>query len=177
MANGILICGLNGCGKSTLGRALAQETGLHFIDNENLFFTRTKENEPYANARSRDEVIRLLMQEVHAHGDFIFAAVKGDYGEDILPLYTLAVYIDVPRDVRTQRVRNRSFQKFGQRMLAGGDLHESEEAFFQMAAARADDYVETWLEGLRCPILRIDGTRPVAENVRLILRHMGSLQA
>ena len=38
MARGIQVCGLNGCGKSTLGRALAQKIGFHFIDNEELFF-------------------------------------------------------------------------------------------------------------------------------------------
>ena len=29
-----------------------------------------------------------------------------------------------------QRVKKRSFQKFGNRMLPGGDLHEQEEKFF-----------------------------------------------
>ena len=83
MGKGIQICGLNGSGKSTLGRALAKEIGFHFIDNENLFFSRTEIDEPYRNPKSREEVERLLMDEVHEHGDFIFAAVKGDYGKEI----------------------------------------------------------------------------------------------
>ena len=33
MGIGIQICGLNGCGESTLGRALAEKIGFHFIDN------------------------------------------------------------------------------------------------------------------------------------------------
>ena len=33
---GILICGLNGVGKSTLGKALAEKLNYHFIDIENL---------------------------------------------------------------------------------------------------------------------------------------------
>lgn len=35
---GILICGLNGCGKTTLGRLLADRLGYDYIDNEALFF-------------------------------------------------------------------------------------------------------------------------------------------
>lgn len=31
---GIILCGLNGCGKSTLGHALADALGWRFIDNE-----------------------------------------------------------------------------------------------------------------------------------------------
>ena len=159
------MCGLNGCGKSTLGRALAQKIGFHFIDNEELFFTRNAADEPYQNPRSRAEVEKLLMEEVRKHGDFVFAAVKGDYGSAILPLYRYAVLIEVPKEIRLQRVRNRSFQKFGGRMKPGGDLYESEEAFFQTVAARPEDYAESWVRTLPCPVVVVDGTRPVEENV------------
>ena len=37
---GILICGLNGTGKSTLGRLLADRMEYEFIDNEDLFFPK-----------------------------------------------------------------------------------------------------------------------------------------
>lgn len=165
MARGIQVCGLNGCGKSTLGRALAQKIGFHFIDNEELFFTRNAADEPYQNPRSRAEVEKLLMEEVRRHGDFVFAAVKGDYGSAILPLYRYAVLIEVPKEIRLRRVRNRSFQKFGGRMKPGGDLYESEEVFFQTAAARPEDYAESWARTLSCPVVVVDGTRPVEENV------------
>ena len=68
MAKGIVVCGLNGCGKSTLGRALAQKIGFHFIDNEELFFTRNAADEPYANPRTRAEAEALLMEEVRRKG-------------------------------------------------------------------------------------------------------------
>lgn len=170
MGTGIQICGLNGCGKSTLGKALADELGFHFIDNEGLFFARSKEDEPYSNPRSRQEVEWLLMEEVCTTPDFVFAAVRGDYGEEICRRYDYVVAIEAPKEVRLQRVRNRSFQKFGKRMLAGGDLYEQEEAFFQMAGARADDYVENWLRTLKCPVFRVNGEEPVVDNVERIVR-------
>ena len=110
------MCGLNGCGKSTLGRALAQKIGFHFIDNEELFFTRNAADEPYQNPRSRAEVEKLLMEEVRKHGDFVLAAVRGDYGKEILPLYRYTVLMEVPKEIRMERIRNRSFQIFGSRM-------------------------------------------------------------
>lgn len=176
MGIGILICGLNGCGKSTVGRALAKEIGFHFIDNENLFFSRTDVNEPYVNQNSRDKVERLLMDEVHEHGDFVFAAVKGDYGKEIISLYKYIVLIEVPKEIRSQRVRNRSFQKFGSRMLMGGDLFEQEESFFKMIESRQEDYVENWLRMLSCPVIKIDGTKPIEENVALIIKQISSDQ-
>lgn len=170
MGIGIQICGLNGCGKSTLGRALADKIGFHFIDNENLYFVRNQANEPYANPRSQEEVERLLMNEVDKHPNFVFAAVKGNYGKDIIPMYTYVVVIEVPKEIRSQRVRNRSFQKFGNRMQIGGDLYEQEETFFRMAESRQDDYVENWLQSVQCPIIRVDGTKTIEENVEYIIR-------
>ena len=170
MGIGIQICGLNGCGKSTLGKALAEKIGFHFIDSENLYFSRTNTDEPYTNAKSRIEVERLLMEEVSKHPDFVFSAVKGDYGKDIVPMYNYVVVIEVPKKIRLQRVRNRSFQKFGSRMLMGGDLHNQEEAFFKMVDSRQEDYIENWLHGLNCPIIRVDGTKPIEENVAYIIQ-------
>ncbi len=169
MGIGIQVCGLNGCGKSTLGRALAEEIGFNFIDNENLFFSRTEIDEPYRNPRSREEAEKILMDEVNKYSNFVFAAVRGDYGKEIIPLYNYVVMIEVPKEVRSQRVRNRSFQKFGNRMLVGGDLYKQEESFFQMAESRQDDYVENWLRTLECPIIRVDGTKPVEKNVEIII--------
>lgn len=170
MGIGIQICGLNGCGKSTLGKALAERTDFHFIDNENLYFSRSCPDALYANPRSRPEVEQALMDEVRKHPNFIFAAVKGDYGKEIIPMYDYIIMIEVSESIRSQRLRNRSFQKFGRRMLMGGDLHSQEEAFFQMAASRRNDFVENWLQTVNCPIIRIDGTKPIAENVDNIIR-------
>lgn len=172
MGIGIQICGLNGCGKSTLGKALAEALGFHFIDNEDLFFSKSNAEDPYSNPKSRDEVEKLLAKEVSEHENFVFAAVKGDYGADILPFYNYIVLIEVPRDIRLQRVHNRSFLKFGDRMLAGGDLYEQEEAFFRTVAARAEDSVESWAQTLTCPLIRVDGTKPIEENVRLIIEQI-----
>ncbi|MBP3427904.1 MAG: AAA family ATPase [Clostridia bacterium] len=177
MGTGIQICGLNGCGKSTLGKALAERMGFHFIDNEHLYFSRAHADEPYANPRSRAEVERLLMEEVRRHPDFVFSAVKGDYGEEIIPLYSYVVVMEVPKDIRSQRVRNRSFQKFGSRMLAGGDLHSQEEAFFQLTESRRDDDIERWLQKVNCPVIRVDGTKPIEDNVDSILRAIGGYHA
>ena len=67
-----------------------------------------------------------------------------------------------------ERVRNRSFQRFGSRMLPGGDQYEREERFFALVRSREEDTVEKWLRHLSCPVRRVDGTRPVEENVDLI---------
>lgn len=168
MARGIMVCGLNGSGKSTLGKALADRMGYYFIDNETLFFPKTDLNYMFASPRSKKEVERLLLDEVREHENFVFAAVKGNYGEEIMRLYQYIVLIDVPKDIRMRRVRERSFQRFGSRALPGGDLHEQEEAFINMVNARTEQYVEEWVDTLEAFVIRVDGTKPVRENVKNI---------
>ncbi len=170
MQTGILVCGLNGSGKSTLGKTLAEALGYTFMDNEDLFFAKSDPNYFFASPRSRAEAEKLLAEAVQVHPRFVFAAVLGDYGEEVMARYRCAVWVETPRETRLQRVRQRSFQRFGERMLPGGDLYAQEASFFETVAARPEQYVAQWIPSLRCPVLRVDGTRPVSENVSLILR-------
>lgn len=174
MGTGIIVCGLNGAGKSTLGKALAKRLSFHFIDNEDLYFPKTDPNYIYAVQRTREEVEELLFSEIKEHENFIFTSVKGDYGEAVYPFFQYAVLIDVPKNIRIERVKNRSFQKFGDRMLSGGDLYEQEERFFDFVRSRAEDTVEEWIQSLNCPVIRIDGTKPIEENIDIIIEQMKS---
>ncbi|MBS5878572.1 MAG: AAA family ATPase [Clostridium sp.] len=172
MGTGILICGLNGAGKSTLGKALAEKLHFYFIDNEDLYFPKTDPNYMYASPRTREEAKKLLFRKIKAHENFVFASVKGDYGEEIYPFFQYVILIDVPKDIRMERVKKRSFQKFGNRMLPGGDLHEQEEGFFEFVKSRAEDTVKEWVQLLSCPIIRIDGTKPIEENIDFIIKEI-----
>lgn len=167
---GILICGLNGVGKSTLGKALAERLGLEFFDNENFYFPNAGTSDPFSVQRPRYQVERLLLQALRSCDGFIFASVKGDYGEEVCRRFTHAVLVEVPRDERLERVERRSFLRFGKRMREGGDMHESEERFFELVRSRPESTVTDWLSesGLRCPILRVDGRAAVGENVERI---------
>ena len=169
---GIIICGLNGTGKSTLGKALAEKLHFHFIDIENLYFPKTNRNYIYASPRTHEDVAERLLDEIGTYENFILASVKGDYGEELYSFFQYAILLDVPRDIRLQRVKDRSFQKFGNRMLSGGDLFEQEEKFFRFVESRNENTVEEWVKFLKCPVMRIDGTKPVDENANLIIAFM-----
>ena len=166
---GILICGLNGTGKSTLGRLLADRMEYEFIDNEDLFFPKADPSYMFSNPRSKEEVIRLLEERINDNNQFIFAAVKGDYGDKLIASLDYVVLIEVPKQIRSQRVRDRSYQKFGDRILPGGDLHDKESKWFSMTDNRPDTYVTDWLKTVNCPVIRIDGTLPAEKNLDYIV--------
>ena len=172
MGTGIVVCGLNGVGKSTLGKALAEKLQYHFIDNEDLYFPKTDPDYIYALERSREEVERLLLDEIKAHNDFVFTSVKGDYWEEACAFFRYVIIIEAPREIRLRRVRDRSFGKFGTRMLEGGDLYEREKNFFEFVKSRSEDTVEKWVRSVNLPVIRVDGTKPIEENVDFITEYI-----
>lgn len=172
MGTGIIVCGCNGSGKSTLGKELAEKLRYKFIDIEDCFFPKRNEDYIYDCARSRDEAESILINEVKKCDNFVFAAVKGDYGKEISALYKCAVLISVPKEIRLQRVRNRSLQKFGNRILPGGDLYEKEEHFFDMVALRTEQDIIEWLDSIDCRVIQVDGTKSIGENVEFIVKEL-----
>lgn len=165
----IIICGGNGSGKSTLGKALAHVMGIKFMDNEDYYFPKRESGYKYDRALTREEFIPILQNDMEQEKDWIFASVKGNYGERIESMFTHAILIEVPKETRMQRVWNRSYNKFGDKILPGGELYEKEQKFFDMVKGRTNEDVEEWVSNLRCPVIRVDGTKPVKENVELLV--------
>ena len=172
MGTGILMCGMNGAGKSTLGKALADKLNYRFIDNEDLYFPKTDPNYLYAVERTREEVEKLLFEEIEKYKNFVFTSVRGNYGDPKHPFFQYAVLVEVPRELRLQRVKKRSFQKFGDRAMPGGDLYEKEKNFYDFIACRPEDTAEEWLKGISCPVIRVDGRKSVEENVDFIVKQL-----
>ncbi len=172
MGCGIVVCGMNGCGKSTLGRALAEKLGFYFIDIEDLYFPKTDASYEYASPRTKEECERLLADMIQEHENFVFCAVKGDYGEDVVSRYRYAIFLEVPKEIRLQRVWDRSHQKFGERMLEGGDLYEKERVFLELVSVRDESYAKDFAMSLTCPLICIDGTGLIEESISYILKQI-----
>ena len=166
--------GLNGCGKSTLGRALAEHIGYRFMDAEDFYFPAGQDN-PYAVSRSREEALSLLREAVQVHPRFVYASVFGPRDEAEEASCALAVVLSAPKDVRLRRVEQRQIARFGERVRPGGDMFEQEAAFRAFAAKRSEDEVEARAARLACPVLRLDATRPLEESVALIIAEMKKL--
>lgn len=78
MKNRIIICGGNGVGKSTLGKALSHELGWQFMDIEDYYFPKSNMDYNHETARTREEVTHLLLEDMKKYTNFVLASVKGN---------------------------------------------------------------------------------------------------
>lgn len=173
MKHGIAIVGANGSGKTTLGKCLARALGYKHMDIEYYYFGDAPDS--YTKSRSKDEALAHLAADIDRCDEFVLSAVNGDLGRAINEMYICVVYIKADRDVRLKRVKKRSFEKFGARMLEGGDLYESENSFFDFVATRTMDSTDQWLKSVTCPVIYVDGTLPISQNVDILQKKIAPI--
>lgn len=166
--HGIIIFGANGSGKTTLGRELARILNYKHMDIEDYYFH--KSDVPYSNPRTREECINLILADIEKYRLFVISAVDGDFGDEITSMYDLAIFLNAPSEIRLERVKHRAYEQYGERVCIGGDMYEQELEFYDFVASRSLTPMEQWKKTLACPIVRVDGTKPIEELIRYILR-------
>ena len=167
MAEGIILLGLNGCGKTTVGRSLAHRLGFNRLDVEDFYFLPSEI--PYSRSRTHDEVQELLLQEIRACTGYVLSCVRFNWNQEIENSLRLAVVLSTSSELRSNRIKQREEQRFGSRVLPGGDMHESQMRFRQFAASRSEREVTESINRLACPVVVLDASRPVKELVEEII--------
>ena len=158
-AEGLLVLGLNGCGKSTLTRLLAMRLGARAMDVEDYYFPEAGPN-PYAAPRSREEVETLMARDIRETPRFVVCSVRGDWGAGIVGGCALTVVLRAPLAVRMERIRQREVQRFGARVAPGGDLYPQQAGFRARVERHTEDMVLQSLSGLPCPVALLNAEQP-----------------
>lgn len=168
MEKGIIICGLNGCGKTTAGRAVAERLGFRRMDVEDYYFLESKI--PYSVSRTKEEVRSRMWADIQKYKQYVLSSVGCDWGEEIESTYALAVFLSAPKEIRLARIHHRETVRYGDRILEGGDMYEQQQRFHQFAAGRSEEPYRTQIKRLSCPVLELDATLPLEEIVERICR-------
>ena len=164
--------GASGSGATSLGRALAGALALPHHDADDYLWLPSVP--PYRTLREAAERLRLMHEVFLPRADWVLSGDISGWGDEIIPQFDLEVFLTTPHDLRIQRLRAREAAHFGADATApGGWRHEETEAFIDWASHYEDGTREgrslakqhAWLERLPCPVLRLDGSRPIAELV------------
>ena len=69
---------------------------------------------------------------------FVMTAVTGDFGEEISSMYRLAVIISAPLELRLERIRQRTYSLYGERVLPGGDMYGQDSRFIHFVFGKSE---------------------------------------
>ena len=172
----IHIMGASGSGATSLGRALADALAVPHHDTDDYFWQPTVP--PYQDKRERAERLRLMQEVFLPRADWVLSGSLEGWGDDIARDFDLVIFLSTPREIRLQRLRAREAMHFGSDAVApGGWRHRDTEDFVEWASHYEDGdrdgrslaKHEAWLARLACPVLRLDGSRPLPELVAACL--------
>lgn len=171
----VAITGPPGGGVTTLGRALAGRIGAVHIDTDDHYWVAT--DPPYRERREIPERLRRIFAEQARTGRWVLSGTLDGWAAPAAAEAELVLFLEVPTQVRLERLRRRESLRFGDMLLPGGAMHEIHRDFIEWAAhyddgtqpGRSRPRHEKWLAGLDVPVLRLDGLRPVEALVAEIL--------
>jgi adenylate kinase family enzyme len=173
----IHVTGATGSGVTSLGRAAADALALPHHDTDDYFWLPTVP--PYREPRKVSERLRLMREMFLPRADWVLSGGLDGWGDDIIPHFDLVIFLTTPHELRIKRLRAREATHFGADVIApGGWRHAETEAFIEWASHYEDGTREgrnlarhqAWLARLPCPVLRLDGSRPLSELVAEVLR-------
>jgi len=177
----IHVTGASGAGVTTLGRALADALALPHHDTDDYLWQPTAP--PYRVMREAADRLRLMREMFVPRADWVLSGGLDGWGDELIGHFDLVVFLKTPLDLRMQRLRSREAAHFGADVIApGGWRHEETERFLQWASHYEDGTREgrnlarheAWLMGLPCPVVRLDGARPIVELVTEVCRALGA---
>ncbi len=171
----IHVFGASGSGTTTLGRALAAELGLAFLDTDDFFWEES--DPPFSRIRERAARIAELGSATSRLGSWVLSGSMTGWGDFLIPELDLALYLYLAPEIRMARLRKREAERYGDRIGEGGDMRAAHEEFIAWASRYDSAGLEQrsrashaeWMKKLGCEVLRIEGAAELEERIALAM--------
>lgn len=179
MGNQVIhIYGAAGSGTSTLGKYISDRFGYYFMDTDDYFWLPT--NPPFTTKRARQERLDRMKQEIATWNKVVISGSLVDWGDELIPLFTLVIRINTDTMLRIERIKKRERERFGSRIDPDGDLYENHCRFLEWAASydtgdlnmRSKAEHDEWQKLLQCKQIELDGSKPVEDNFKIVQSYL-----
>ena len=172
--NVIHIFGASGSGTSTLGRRICSELGFRLMDTDDYFWLPT--DPMFTAKRDVDERLSMMRRDIQSAQNVVISGSLTGWGDPLIPLFTLAIRLNTPTELRIARLRRRESEAFGARVAPGGDMYAEHQAFLDWAAAydtggltmRSKAQHDAWQKLLPCALLVLSGAVDPGANLERI---------
>ncbi len=171
----IHITGASGSGTSTLASALADRLGYAHLDTDAFYWMPT--DPPFTTKRPAEDRLALMRAEIDQADGWVNSGSLIGWGDPLVPLFDLVVFLYVPPDVRLVRLREREGRRYGADILPGGWMEHIHRDLIEWAQQYDDPAFSgrtlarhrRWLATLECPVVEISGTPVLEDSIQQVL--------
>lgn len=181
MSTGIMIAGPSGSGKSSLGKIVAEKLGFPYFDVDDYIWKKDT-SAPYTQMYSKAEKISRLSGDIEPYEHFVMAGSMSSFHQAFDDKFAMMVFLYAGPEIRLQRVHKRAMERFGKRILEGGDLYESHQKFLESSRRYESDgspnlsEQKEWMKSLQCAKIELDGTNSLEINAQIIVEKWNKMK-
>ena len=176
MKNIIHIFGGAGSGTTTLGKKICDELGYKHMDTDDYYWLPTEPR--FTQKRPVTELLELMRADIEKYDNIVISGALANWGDELIPYFTLAVRIQADTDLRIERIKNREKARFGSRIEPGGDMHKGHLDFLEWAGlyesggldVRSKAKHDLWQKQLPCPILYLNGSESLNQKFQKVVK-------
>jgi adenylate kinase family enzyme len=174
------VLGASGVGKSTLAARLAERLGVPHFDGDDYYHLPT--DPPFREQRTPEDRCALLERDLAGLDGWTLSGGVATWTPAPRIRTTLLVFLWLPPAIRLARLERRERERYGARILPGGDMAEDHAAFLAWTRGYEDGTAEGTntrplheeaVRRARCPVLRLEGEIGVVEAVGRVLEVLG----
>lgn len=180
MSSGIIIIGPSGSGKTTRGKIAARKLGYPYFDVDDYIWKQNTDS-PYTQMYTRDEKISRLSNDIAPYEHFVMAGSMSSFHYAFDEMFEMMVLLYVSPDIRIERVHKRAIERFGERVLEGGDMYEAHMRFLNDNRRYEEDgspnmrEQKEWMENMSCVKIELDGAAELEKNADIIANNWNGI--
>jgi adenylate kinase family enzyme len=168
-------------GTSTLGKLIAGKYEFPWYDTDDIFWIKT--DPPFTKKRERNERINLL-KNIFKNDSLVLSGSAMGWGDFIKNDLDIIIYKYVKQEIRIKRLLKREKERYGKRIEFGNDMHELYKEFVAWNKRYETGGIEmrsreselTWLENIRCKIIKLEGNNPPEDELKKVLEIIGTIK-
>lgn len=170
----INIFGSSGSGSTTLAKSICQTFNYKFIDVDDFLWKKT--DPPFTQRYTNEEASQLISNALSDRKPAVISGSLVGIADSLKQKVSLFIYINLDKEIRIKRIQEREQNRFGSRILPGGDLYEQHISFLQWVSdyennpetQRSRRQHLLWLEDVKAPILKVTDELSIEELLALV---------
>ncbi|MDY0024167.1 MAG: hypothetical protein RBR66_04460 [Candidatus Izemoplasmatales bacterium] len=172
--NIINIFGSSGSGSTTLAREISTNFDYYHLDVDDALWEKT--DPPFTIRKSDLEARNFILDNIKDKEKIVISGSLIGFGDDIKSKINLFVFINLDIDVRIKRIEKRERDRFGKRVMKGGDLYQKHQDFLTWVSnyETNPEYIRSrkqhllWLMDVKSPVLKVTEELSIKELLTLV---------